>query len=226
MDNSEFKYPAGEHYDANNRERLDALRGTPEKLKTGPFELVQRAARTQFDRRAIAVAIEQKNGREVTIPVVNVKVVLPARPEAVVFESLVEAERPKGGAVFENGEAGGFMFWLDHKGSSVMGNEVFDWHLEVPNPYDIKKPYGVHIESTSHELRKFHKDGKSYPVTIQDIERFIPAVYHYMHVTADMYPFSQNFDDVIADIEIPDSIAGLVPPRPAEGDQSDYRLAA
>ncbi len=225
IDKSQFSFPEGEHNDASNRARLESFRDTPEKLQSGPFELIQRAARTQYDRRDTAVAIEMKNGRMVTIPFINLQFNLPARPKDAIYKDLIEQERPLGGRVYEGGEAGGYMFWLDHKGSSIISNDVSDWHFEMPNPYDVKSPYGVHIESTSWELKKFHKDGRLHAVTIEDIERFVPAVYHYMKATAELYPFDQNFDDVITDIELPESIAGIIA-QSENGEQSDYRLAA
>ncbi len=226
MDPHQYKFPEGEHFSQENRDRLEAFRRSPEKQPAGPFELVQRAARTQYDRRDIAVAIEQKNGRTVTIPFINLQFNLPPRPKEVIYKYLIEQERAIAGRVFEGGEQGGYMFWLDHKGSSIISNDVSDWHFEMPNPYDPKNPYGVHIESTSHELKKFHKDGKSYPVTIQDIERFIPAVYYHMHETAVLYPFDQNFDDVITDIELPNNVTPMFPRKQAASEEIDDKLAA
>lgn len=226
MDPKQYKFPEGEHFSSANRDRLETFRRTPEKPKVGPFEIIQRAARTQHDRRDTAVAIEQKNGRTFRLPLVRLEVDLGSRSKEEIYKDLIEKERRIGGTIFEGGDEGGYLFWLDHKGSSIVSDDVADWHFEMPNPNDPKRPYGVHFESTSWMLNKFHKDGKMNAVTIQDIERFVPAVYHYMQQTAVLYPFDQNFDDVIADIELPSNVTPMFPRKQAEDEQLDDKLAA
>lgn len=90
MDKSQFQLPIGEHSDAINRARLDALRNTPEKLVEGPFKIIKVIEDTIFDRRATAAAIEQTKGRFATIPYLNIKVKLPARPKEEIYKALIE----------------------------------------------------------------------------------------------------------------------------------------
>ena len=226
MDKNQYRLPESEYNDAVNRANLEAVQNTPERLPAGPFKVIKAIENTIFDRRDTAVAIEQTNGRIKTIPHINIQMQLPPRAREVIEKKLIEKERAIGGRIYQGGTDGGFSFWLDQKGSSVVGSEVADWHLEVPNPNDPKNPYGVHIETTEWQLKKFHKDGRAYPMTIQDIERFVPAVYHYAQETLQLYPFEQEFEDVLHDIEIPDTIADLLPARPTDGRKSDYERAA
>lgn len=226
MDKSQFNLPENEFSNVRSREDLDAFRRTPEKMQAGPFELVQVSARTMEDRRDTAVAIELKNGRKVTIPYINLQFELPPRAKDVIYKKLIEQERAIGGSIFQNGEQGGFSFWLDHKGSSVMGGDVSDWHLEIPNAEDPKNPYGVHVEASSWQLRKFHKDGKMYAMTIQDIERFVPAVYHYVKETAGLYPFDQDFDEVVRQIDLPANVIAMLPIERATDSDNSEPIAA
>ncbi|MGH7218338.1 MAG: hypothetical protein ACREGE_02760 [Candidatus Microsaccharimonas sp.] len=221
MDKSQFQFPTGEHSDAINRARLDALRDTPEKLTEGPFKIIKVIENTIFDRRATAVAIEQTKGRFATIPYLNIKVKLPVRPKEEIYRELIEKERQLGAKIH-----GGNGFFLDYKGSSVVSDTVADWHLEFPDASDPVHPQHVHIETTDRYLRKFHKDGRPYDMTIQDIERFVPSVYYYAQETLALYPFSQDFEDILNEVAIPDDIAALLPITPEIGRKSDYDVAA
>lgn len=221
MDKSQFQLPKGEYNDESNRARLESFRASPEKLNEGPFKVIKALENTIFDRRATAVAIEQANGRVKTIPYLNMQVHLPARSKEAIYQELIEKERLIGGAIYQNGEQGGYGFWLDYKGSSLVSNDVADWHLEIPNTADPKNPYGVHIETTDWHLKKFHKDGKLYPMTIQDIERFVPAVYLYARETLKLYPFDQNFEDILNTLDIPEEIAALLPASRRTAPKSD-----
>lgn len=221
MDKSQYQFPAGEHSDAINRARLDALRDTPEVLTEGPFKIIKVIEETIFDRRATAVALEQTKGRFATIPYLNIKVKLPARPKEEIYRELIERERQLAAKIH-----GGSGFFLDYKGSSVVSDTVADWHLEFANPADPFNPHHIHIETTDRYLRKFHKDGRPYDMTIQDIERFIPSVYYYAQETLELYPFSQDFEDILNEVEIPENIAALLPIPPESGRKSDHDIAA
>lgn len=225
MDKSQYRFPESEYNDASNRARLEAFRNTPEKLQA-PFQFIKDIEEVVFSFRDTAVALEQRNGRIIKLPIIGVPVKVSARPKEEIYKQLIEQERVIGGKIYENGEANGYGFWLDQKGSSVISDTIADWHLEIPNPQDPKNPGGVHIETSAHHLKKFHKDGKLYPMSIQDIERFVPAAYHYAHEILPLYPFDEARADVLGDIDIPDDIAALLPPTHVEGTKSDYELAA
>ena len=188
---------------------------TPEIQREGPFKVIKTIEGIIHDRRQTAVEIEQrqKRTRQLRVPGLNVGIAVPrpTRDAATIHADLIEKEGRIGGSIYQNGADSGYRFWLDTKGSSVLGEHVGDWHLEIPNPEDPKDPYNIHIETTEWELKKFHRDGRPYVMTIQDLQSFVPAAYHYARETLKLYPFDEEFEDILSEPTLPDAISNLLP---------------
>ena len=227
MDNTQYQLPP--EYTAELYEEIEQsiLQSTPEHQPQAPFQFVKDIETLVESFRETAEGIEQRNGREVKMKLLPVSFVRPARKHEEIRKDLIETERRLGGTLFA--ESGKYHFWLGDKGSAANRNEdVADWYIEeiIPGPSGV----GVvtHIETHPQYIKKFDHNGHLAPMTISDLEVFIPAVYHYVYAIIDAYPFERDRAEVILeDMNIPNDVSALLPPiQTAEGLRNNYGLAA
>jgi len=224
MDKSQY-HPPQTVYSAELYAQIEksALQNSPERRR-GPFKFIEQIATLVDSFRDTAVAIEQQKGREVRVPLLPIVIHLPARHPKLIHKDLIEQERVRGGRIFK----GGYFFWLGDKADSpIATKEVHDWFLAPTDGYSINEAEIIHIESSPDHLLKFNAAGQPLPMTIQDIERFVPAAYHYAQEVLEIYPFEKDRAEVILDgMDIPDDVAVLLPPMHPSGQQDGYKLAA
>lgn len=231
MDKSQFTIPEGEFNDASNRARLEAARTNPERVQA-PFHFVTDLEHALSSFRDTAVALEQSEGREIKLPIIGLSFKL-SKPlnTSDIYKKLINKEPIIGGRMFypkgTKDEDIHHRFWFGLKGSSPISTQTGDWYFQSPNPQDPRNPYLMHIETSPHELLKFHSDGRPYPMTIEEIQWFVRSAYHYTHeVLNELYPFDATRVELLNDIEVPDDISALLPPEHTKNNKSDYRLAA
>jgi hypothetical protein len=217
MDKSQFYLPDTEFNDASARARLEAARSNPELLKA-PFKFVKDLESAVFSFRETALALQQHDKKMKT-------------PQLEKFyETLIEREAFVGGRMYYPEDAKDkdiqIRFWLGVKGASPISDQTADWYFETYPHYPQFRKL-THYQTTPQQLYKYQDDGRSYPMTIAEIEQFLKSTYHYTYeVLERLYPFDATRVELLNDIEVPDSIAALVPPKHTEGTRPDTRLAA
>lgn len=224
MDKSQYQPPRTE-YSAELYKQIEqsTIQHTPERQKRGPFQSIKDAEAIIDSCRDTAEALEQRNGREVRSKFLPLSFVRPARKHHEIHEALIEAERKVGGQVFEKKNA--YYFWYrgaDHSPTRTDGEG--HWYIE-----EIASGAITHLETRPDSIAILNHDGQPVPVTISDLEIFIPAVYHYVYAIMDIYPFDKDRAEVLLEgMKFPDlnDIATLLPPSHNEGPQNSHGLAA
>ena len=226
MDKSQYQPPRTE-YSAELYEQIEksAVKSSPERIQA-PFQFVKDIEALVDSFRDTAEAIEQSKGREVKVKYLPVSFIRPARKREDIRKELIDVERSIGSNLFA--EKGKYYFWYGEKGASAIRTpDVADWYIEEIVPSNPGSGVVTHIETHPHHIKKFNHNGQRVPVTLSDLEVFIPAAYHYVHAIMDAYPFERDRADVILDgLEIPNDVAALLPPEHVESQKNDYGLAA
>lgn len=225
MDNTQFQLPP--EYTAELPKEIEqrVLQSTPGQPQA-PFQFVKDIEVLVESFRETAEGIEQRNGREVKMKALPVTLVRPARKHDEIRRDLIEIERRLGGTLFA--EAGKYHFWLGDKSASIAkAEDIADWYIEEVTP-GHSGGVVTHIETHPQYIKKFDHKGRLVPMTISDLEVFIPAVYHYVYAIIDAYPFEKDRAEVILeDMSIPNDVSALLPPiQTAEGLRNSYGFAA
>ncbi len=226
MDNSQYHPPRTEHSAGiygNIEKRV--FEDSPERLKP-PFQFVKDIEKLIDSFRDTAEAIEQANGREVKVRYLPVSLIRPARKREVIRRHLIDVERTLGGQLFA--EKNKYYFWYGEKGESAISTPgVADWYIEEITPENPGSGEVTHIETHANYIKKFNHVGQRVPITLSDLEVFVPAAYHYVHTIMDAYPFEKDRADVLLDgLELPRDVSALLPPQHDEYRKSDYYRAA
>lgn len=227
MDNSQYQLPP--EYTAELYEEIEqrVVQSAPEHQPQAPFQFVKDIETLVESFRETAEGIEQRNGREVKMKMLPISFVRPARKHDEIRKDLIEIERRLGGTLFA--ESGKYRFWLGDKGNSAIKTEdIADWYIEEVTAGPTGIGAVTHIETHPQYIKKFNHEGHLVPMTISDLEVFIPAVYHYVYAIMDAYPFERGRAEVILeDMTIPNDVSALLPPiQTAEGLRNNYGLAA
>ena len=218
MDKSQYHPPYTE-YSAELYEQIEksAVQSTPERNQPAPFHFVKEMEALVDSFRDTAEAIEQKDGREVKVRFIPVSFSLAPRSHSKIREALMEQEKLVGRNLFADKER--YYFWKGQKGTSIHGtSEVDDWYLEETAP-GMPSGTGVltHIETHPNDIRKFNHQGQPVPLTLSDLEVFVPLTYHYVRGILEMpeYQFDKERAEVILDdMDVPsrEDILSLLPP--------------
>lgn len=226
MDKSQYHPPLTE-YSAELYEQIEksTVKDTPERLRA-PFQFVKDIETLVDSFRDTAEAIEQTHGREVKVKYLPVSFVRPPRKREDIRRQLIDTERAIGGQLFA--EKNKYYFWYGEKGeSAIKTKDVADWYIEEIVPENPGSGVVTHIETHPQYIKKFNHAGHRVPVTLSDLEVFIPAAYHYVHAIMDVYPFEKDRAEVILDgLELPDHVSALLPPEYRSANKTDYGLAA
>lgn len=224
MDKSQYQ-PPRTAYSAELYKQMEqsAIQHTPERLKQGPFQSIKNIEAFIISCRDTAEAIEQRNGRVVELKFLPISFVRPARKHHEIHKELIEAERRIGGDVFA--EKGKYHFWFgggSHSSAQTQG--VGHWYIE-----EIASGAITHLETSADSIAILNHSGQPVPVTLSDLEIFIPAACHYVYAVMDKYPFDKDRAEVLLEnMDFPDlnDIATLLPPAHNDGSQKDFGLAA
>jgi len=224
MDKSQYQPPRTE-YSAELYEQIEksAVQHTPERYQQAPFQFVKDIEALVDSFRETAEGIEQRKGRETKMKFLPLTFVLPARKHEEIRRELIDTERRIGGQLFA--EKNKYYFWYGEKGESAIRTEgVADWYIEEIVP---GKPGGgviTHIETHPQYIKKFNHNGQLVPVTLSDLEVFIPAAYHYVYAIMDAYPFDRDRAELILEeMDMPNDVSALLPPVHGENRKSDHR---
>lgn len=226
MDKSQYQPPRTEYSDELYRQiEQSAIHSTPERLPVAPFQMVKDIEALVDSFRDTAEAIEQAKGREVKVKYLPISFIRPGRKHDDIRKDLVDKERSIGGQLFA--EKNKYYFWYGEKGSSaIRTDDVADWYIQEINPNNNGEGI-THIETHPHYIKKFNHAGQRVPVSLSDLEIFIPAVYHYVHAIMDIYPFERDRAEVILDdLQVPNNIPALLPPTQSLEYKSEYNRAA
>jgi len=227
MDKSQYQPPRTE-YSAELYKQLEQrpVQSTPERMPTAPFQMVKDIEALVDSFRDTAEAIEQAKGREVSIKYLPISFIRPARKHEEIRKDLIDREREIGGRLFA--EKNKYYFWYGDKGNSPIRTEgVADWYIQEITPGNAGEGVITHIETHPNYIKKFNHAGQRVPISLSDLEIFIPAVYHYVHAIMDIYPFERDRAEVLLDgIELPNDVSALLPPTPAAKYKDEYGLAA
>jgi len=224
MDKSQYHPPVTEHSAEIYNQVEKSATNNPEQLRA-PFQFVKNIETLVDSFRDTAEEIERTHGREITFKLLPISFVRPARKREDIRRELVDAERVIGGQLFA--EKNKYYFWYGEKGdSAIRTKDVADWYIEEINPGQPGSSI-THIETHPQYIKKFNHYGQRVPVTLSDLEIFIPAVYYYIHAIMDVYPFEKDRADVILDgLELPEDVSVLLPPEYRNTSKTNYDLAA
>ncbi|MGV9001557.1 MAG: hypothetical protein ACOH18_01205 [Candidatus Saccharimonadaceae bacterium] len=235
MDNSQYHPPQTEHStELYKQVEQHTIKSSPERLRS-PFQIFTDVQNLVQSFRETAIALEESKGRVVKFWNLPISFVRPPRSRAKIMTELINNESIVGGQLFA--EKNKYKFWYGDKGQSAISTpDVGDWYIEEINAEGSGVGVITHIETHPNHanpinyVKKFNHDGQWVPVTLSDLEIFVPAVYHYAHAILDgveAYSFDRDRKDVILDgLEIPDDISALLPPEHSDVSKSDYYLAA
>lgn len=226
MDKSQYQPPqtihSAELYQPVEKEAAPL---SPERLRA-PFEFIKDIEVLIHSFRDTAEEIEQRNGREVSLRFLPITFVRPPRKSEVIRKGLIDTERTIGGNLFA--EKGKYHFWLGDKRHTAYASQgLGDWYIEEISPENPGTGMVTHIETHAGYINKFNHAGQLVPMTLSDLEVFVPAVYYYAHAVMDAYPFEKDRAEVILEgLNVPDDISALLPPAHVAGSQTDSMRAA
>jgi hypothetical protein len=226
IDKSQYRPPQTE-YSADIYKQIESATApkTPEKIQA-PFQFVKDIEVLVDSFRDTGEAIEQAKGREVKVIGLPIVINRPARKSEVIRKDFIDKERVIGGNLFA--EKDKYYFWYGGKDKSAKAEpDTAGWYMEEIAPQKSTSNVVTHIETHPHHIKKFNHDGQRVPMTISDLEVFIPATYNYVREIMDIYPFDKDRAELLLDeLEIPDDISALLPPEHVDGQKTDYGVAA
>jgi|GEM_PF-2000781 len=226
MDKSQYHFPKTEHSAelyTTSSER--ALQSSPERAPA-PFQGIKDIEALIDSFRDTAEAIEYTKGREVKLKYMPISFVRPARSHQEIRRHLIDTERVIGGQLFAQKNT--YYFWYGEKNETVPREPgVADWYIEEITPGSSNPNIVTHLETHPQYVKKFNHAGQPVPVTLSDLEIFIPATYHYVRAIMEAYPFEKDRAEVLLDsLDDPRDILALLMPTQDEPPHSGYDQAA
>ncbi len=226
MDKSQY-YPPNTEHSAEIYQQIEqsTIKSSPERIQA-PFQFTKDIETLIDSIRETAEAIEQKKGNEVRFRHIPITFIRPARPHAEIFKEQLDNERSLTTELFA--EKNKYSVWYGGKAHTPQATpNLASWFIEERVPGKPGAGRITRIQTHPNYIQMFNHEGQLMPMTISDLEVFVPLVRHYVDTVLPAYPFDKDRAELLLeDIDMPDNIAMLLPPEHVEGRKSDYDRTA